>query len=220
MNREDSEARLDALITERALNPEMPGPSGMTSQEWEEVGELASIERELRRAAHVTPALDQDPVAAMLGLVPDPRVQLDGRALARVRKASGRSVGDLAERLTARGWRVTVQEVFRWENQSSRDLPPALIKAIAAEVGADLERVLAVCPNAAVDPFDDATRTPRFRGLIARLANVRGIALALAESQLRGVAAVAVHRGGKPTPEQWLESVEAYVAALEQRHER
>lgn len=220
MNREDPEVRLDPLITERALNPDMPAPAGMTSEEWDDVGELAAIERELRRAASVTPPLDLDPVALMLGLVPDPRVQLDGRALARARKASGQSAADLAGRLTARGWSVTVQQVFRWENQSSHDMPPAVINAVAAEVGTDPERLLTVRPSAVADPFDEAARSPRFRGLVARLAKVRGVALTLAESQLRGVAAVAVHRGDKPTSEQWLDSVESYVVALEQRHER
>jgi hypothetical protein len=57
-------------------------------------------------APPVAPVRPDDPIALMLGLVADPAVTLDGRRLASLRKAAGFNIGDLARRLTTRGWDV------------------------------------------------------------------------------------------------------------------
>ena len=94
-------------------------------------------------AVHEAPALDADPTAAMLGLIPDPQVSLDSRALSRARKRAHMKPSEIAERLMARGWEVGVRDVFRWENQSAMDVSPALIRAIAEVIGATSEQLIA-----------------------------------------------------------------------------
>ena len=54
-----------------------------------EVQELLRIADLLWEEAHGAPPLEDDPVAAMLGLVPDASRSLDPRALNKVTKSSG-----------------------------------------------------------------------------------------------------------------------------------
>ncbi|MFE2755356.1 hypothetical protein ACFXGA_25465 [Actinosynnema sp. NPDC059335] len=102
------------------------------------------------------PVRRDDPVAQMLGLVPDPDVALDGRKLALARKRAKLNLAQFLERLNSRGWDATLQQAFQWE-QNSTVLAPALVDAIADELGVD-RRNLAASPwasNEHGDLFDD-----------------------------------------------------------------
>lgn len=211
-NRDD---QLADLITDRALDPTLGRPDWTTTQEWTMVEQLAPIEHELQEGA-VAPELHQDRTAAMLGLIPDPNTQLDRSALTRLRRGAKLSAGELADRLAARGWDVTHREVFRWENQSVAEVPPALIEAIAATLGVSAPQ-LTSAPVTCETGLD--TNQPTVRALVARLAKSLGITLDLAFSRLNAAASVAVHRGDKPTEDQLLVTLEAYVRAMERRHE-
>lgn len=129
-NRDD---RIADLVTTRALDPGLSRPDWVSDSEWEEITQLALIERELRDGAEAPP-LERDRVAAMLGLVADPALQLNPAGLKRHRQRAGLTLSQVAGRLAARGWDITQRDIFRWENQSSADVPPAVIEALAQVV--------------------------------------------------------------------------------------
>jgi transcriptional regulator with XRE-family HTH domain len=162
------------------------------------------------------PPLADDPVAAMLGLVPDPEIELDGKALATARKRAGLTVSDLALRLTARGWEITSKEIFAWENGRNVPKVPALINALAHEVRADPDRLRT---RSGEDPerarLAAVIASAAFKGLAERWARLQGTTIALASSALESRMLVAVHRGGAPDTEVLLDSLEAMVSAVE-----
>lgn len=77
-----------------------------------EAVELLDIADLLWEAAHGAPPLEQDPVAAMLGLVPDSAHSLNNTALKQAMQRAGLKTSDLAERLSKRGWDVANRDVF------------------------------------------------------------------------------------------------------------
>ena len=162
------------------------------------------------------PPLADDPVAAMLGLVPDAEMELDGKALSGARKQGRLTVSALAQRVAARGWDVTSKDVFAWENGRNLPCVPALIKALAEEtgVGADrLRRTRGADPERA--RFAALVGSDAFKRLAQRWARVQGTTVKLAASALESRMLVAVHRGGAPDPAVLLESLEAMVSAVE-----
>jgi hypothetical protein len=174
-------------------------------------------------AAHSAPPLEKDPVAAMLGVVPDPNFQLDANALARACKASRVKPTALASRLTARGWKIDASDVFRWQTRPAPDVPPALIKAIAEEVHSEPERLVARSQpqrTALVEVAENIAASPRFRDLVQRFATIRQISVEMAESSMKSRMLATVHRGDMPDQEQMLASLESLVHALETERDR
>jgi len=162
------------------------------------------------------PPLADDPVAAMLGLVPDPDWELDGRALANSRKRAGLTVSSLAQRLTRRGWEVTNKDIFAWEGGKNVPRIPALINALAEEAGADpdrLRRPLGADPERA--KLTAVVESDAFKALAERWARLQGTTAALAASALESRMMVAVHRGSVPDADILLESLEVLVTAVE-----
>lgn len=175
-------------------------------------------------AGHGAPPLDADPVAAMLGLVPDPRIRLDSGALSRSRKKARLKPSDLCERLVSRGWDIEVRDVFRWENQIPSDVGPALINAIAEVLGVGAEQLTVVRGTSPErQDFSAIVNSPSFEGLVNRWARLQGISRSLASSALQSRLLATVHRGDRPNDEQMLRSLDSLIAALEQeqnpRHE-
>jgi hypothetical protein len=198
----------------------MPAPAGVSAEEWAEVGRLADIENALFDDAHGAPPLHEDPVAAFLGLVPDPHLSLDQKAFTRARKNAGIAASALAQALQARGWEITTGDVVRWQSKTADEVSPALIKAIAAELRTNIDALTSdKSTSTNADALQQVTRTPAFAALVARFAAVRQIPQSLAESTLRSRALATVHRGDVPAPQQWLASLEAFVSALEERNE-
>jgi len=172
--------------------------------------------------AHRAPALEDDPVAAMLGLVPDASYQLDPRALKRAREASGLQPTTFAQALNRRGWKVTTREVFAWEVKGAPSAPPALLRAAAEVLKVDPDRltrqtarVAASKPPEAVPVANEAAASPQFQDLVARFARLQGIPSRMAGSALQSRMLATVHRGEHPTPDQMLASLEALIEALE-----
>jgi hypothetical protein len=180
----------------------------------------------------VAPPVDQDPIAAMLGLVPDPAYRLDPGVLARARKARRMTVGDLADQLTRRGWSTRGKDVFGWES-SGATLPPATVQAIAELLDVTTERLTGqASPGTSPSPFTStqpapqstqaataaaARVTPRFQAVAARYAALVGLKLSEASDALVGRMLATAHRGAPPDQEQMLSSIEALVEALERR---
>jgi hypothetical protein len=225
----DRDELLADLVAARASNPGMQVPEGVDAALWNEAGELAVVASALRHRALEVPALEDDPVAASLGLVPDARYALEPKALSKARKATGLTASGLASSLNARGWQIRTADILRWEGRHARDVPPALIAALAAVLGTTPDLLSRTRGVATGDGGNDAESVPsalqialndpRFALLARRLARLRGISQAMAESTLRSRGLATVHRGGEPDPERWLDSLEAFVGALEERGE-
>ncbi|WP_027930092.1 hypothetical protein [Amycolatopsis thermoflava] len=197
----------------RSATGELPG---LTDEQRVEVQSLVDVAELLWEAGHGAPPLEDDPVAAMLGLVPDPRYALDREALARARRNANLKPGALADRLSARGWDVERRDVFRWENQSAADVPPALIKAIAEETGTEPDLLtVSRAETGGHEILTALSESPRFGRLVQRWTQIRAVSPGLAASTLKSRALATVHRGDRPDVEQLLASLEALVAALE-----
>jgi hypothetical protein len=207
---------LARLLEARVRGVSEPSMPELSEEERDYLDSLMDVANLLWDAGHSAPALESDPVAAMLGLLPDPRCALDPKALVRARKAAGLKPSDLAARLTVRGWDVQARDIFRWETRSAADVAPALIRAIADETGANVDRLTTSNDSAAEHTSVAAvTKTSRFQWLVERWARVQGISPALAASALESRMWATVHRGDHPDAEQLLQSLDALVAAIE-----
>lgn len=173
----------------------------------------------LWETAHGAPALSIDPVAALLGLVPDSKRALDGKSLARARKRAGLTVGQLALRLEARGWEVQSKDVFRWETRSTADVAPAVINAIAEETGAQVDTLLLTAASRSDESKAVAhvKQSSAFQALVDRWAALQSMSRDLAESALESRMLATVHRGDNPDTDQMLQSLESLVATMETR---
>lgn len=182
----------------------------------DDVKALVDVADLLWLSAQGAPDLADDPVAAMLGLVPDRECMLDPKALARARKQTGYGVSSVAERLRYRGWDVQQGDVFRWETRSGADVPPAVIQAIAEILEVPVERLTAAPGAAAEDDRFAAVETlPAFRQLVERWARTRQVSFVVAAAELRSRSLATVHRGDWPDTEQLLRTLEALVASVE-----
>lgn len=220
MSDEERDEILGDLIAARLTMPDMPAPQGVDPELWEEAGQLTGIAESLRARDFEVPPLEEDPVAATLGLVPDRHFALDSRALTRARKGAGMQTSELAAALVKRGWQVQGRDVFNWENRAADDVSPALITAIATVLGTTADHLRVDRAGEALSGLDAATQTSRFADLARRLAALRGIPESMAASNLRSRGLATVHRGSEPDADRWLDSLENYVAALETSREQ
>jgi hypothetical protein len=183
-----------------------------------EAVELLDIADLLWEAAHGAPPLEQDPVAAMLGLVPDSSRSLSDRALKQAMQTAGLKPSSLAEKLTDRGWEVATRDVFNWQNRGDASVPPALIQAIAEVTGTTADKLTV---DRGESPghraLQSVTSSPAFKALAERWALLRGTTMSLGASALEARLAASVFRGSTPNEEQMLASLEALVEALESR---
>ena len=189
---------------------------------------FTSAKRVLRAAdllwadAHQAPALEDDPIAAMLGLVPDAGYQLDPRAFKRAREASGLQPTAVVAALAKRGWQVTIRDVFTWELKGAPGVPPALLRAAAEVLKVDADRLTrpntaaARVPTEAARVAVEAAASPRFAELTKRFARLQGLTPKMSGSVLHSRMLATVNRGEHPTAAQMLASLEALVEALEQ----
>lgn len=175
--------------------------------------------------AHGAPPLDQDPVAAMLGLVPDPSYQVNPAALKKARTRARLKPTELSAALSKRGWPVTTGDVFKWEQTGTASIAPALVRAVAEELHTDADALTGThfgkAENAgsfqsiAGNVADQVTRSPAFQDLVRRFAKAQRMPSRMASSTLHAQMLATVHRGEHPTPEQMLASLQAFVEVLE-----
>lgn len=184
----------------------------VTSTEVETLIEVADLLWDL---GHGAPPLKSDPVAAMLGLVVDPQFALDQSGLKRARTNAKVKASELARGLAARGWEVRTPDVLRWENQSTVEVAPALIKAIAEVLGTDAERLTTTRDDERDATISEITNSSQFEHLVDRWAAIRGVSKALAASTLTSRMLATVHRGDQPDASQLLRGLDALVAAME-----
>lgn len=160
------------------------------------------------------PPLEDDPVAAMLGLIKNPLVALDSKALARHRKRARMTISELAARLKERGWEVQTGDIFRWENRSAPEVAPALIQAIASVLQTSSDHISVV--QEGQDQFSVVRKTAQFQELLNRWMKAldlpRSTALAALESRM----VTTVHRGEEPDPVQLLAALDILVSSVEE----
>lgn len=171
-------------------------------------------------SAQEAPALEADPVAAMLGLIPESEFRLDPASLTRARRSAKLSVSQLAERLTRRGWAVKTSDVFRWENRTAADVPPAMIQALSEILETATERLVAT--EAVAETSEDlraVRESSLFKDLVARWSQAVHVSRSVAAAMLESRMLATVHRGDQPDTEQLLMSLETLVTSVETRTE-
>lgn len=215
MTDDSRQDEIDRLVADHLAGIESPSFASETARS-AEVADLLHLADLLWDAAHGAPPLERDPVAAMLGLVPDSSRSLDGAALKRALQASGLKVSELAGRLHARGWDVATRDVFNWQSKSTTSVAPAMIQAIAEITGAAAEKLTV---DQGADPSHASLRavtsSKPFQALAERWARLRGTTLNLGASALEARLAASVFRGETPDEDRMIASLEALVSALE-----
>lgn len=205
----DSEEKaqwVDTLVK----NPRTLRPAPVSVEQWRDIQQLAAMERML--SARGAPPVDQDPVAALVGLVPSREVVLDGPQLKRLRGAT--SISELASQLQQYGWDVTSSEVRRWQGNEPVQLPPALVERLAHIVGTTVAQI-----TREMDPKVSmaVVRTPRWDAAVTRLARLLGLGHEAAHIRLSAVVMSTAFRHESEGSQ--VEAAEAYVAQLENSHE-
>ena len=168
-------------------------------------------------SAHGAPPLADDPVAALLGLVPQRHFSLDPRGLKQARKRAGLTVSDLADRLRRRGWEVDKNDVFRWETRSAADVAPAVIEAMSRILDWPVERMILNSP--VIDELAEVRRQPAFDRLVDRWARIQRVSRDVAAAALETRLLATVHRGQRPDSTQLLRVLEELVASVEESDE-
>ncbi len=180
--------------------------------------ELLDIADLLWEAAHGAPPLEQDPVAAMLGLVPDISRSLKEGALRQAIQAAGLKPSTLAQKLSDRGWEVSTRDVFNWQTRGDASVSPALIQAIAEVTGTAAEKLTVDRGEApGHQALQSVTSSAAFKALAERWARLRGTTTSLGASALEARLAASVFRGKHPTEGQMIASLEELITALETR---
>lgn len=217
MNDEERDRLVAELLErpqERAL---ILGDAELSDQERAELADIVETADALWLAAQGAPALEDDPVAAMLGLLPDSECRLDSAALSRVRKRIRLSVSDVASALRERGWDFEKSDVFRWETRTATDVPPAAIQALADILRAPVDDLISAPSEASLPRYVGEVRAhPLFEQLVDRWAQARRVSRPVAAATLESRMLATVHRGEHPDTEQLLRSLDALVTSVEQ----
>lgn len=216
MRNDERDRLVDELIDQPQERGRLLREAALTGNELEQILGITETADALWLAAHGAPALQEDPVAAMLGLLPSDECRLSSAAFRRARKRAGVSVSDVAERLHQRGWDYTHGDVFRWETRTADDVPPAVVEVLADILGAPTAKLLAGSSSASVPSLVDAVRShPGFEELVDRWASAQRVSRNAAVAMLESRMLATVHRGEQPDPEQLLGSLDALVASIE-----
>jgi hypothetical protein len=220
MNDDERDRLIAELIAKPHERERILHDAELNDEELENITALCDTADLLWLAAHGAPPLADDPVAAMLGLVPDPECSLDSKALTAARRRVGLTASGLAERLHERGWEFQKGDVFRWETRSAADVTPAVIQAIADILSRPVESLIAApVPTSAQDQLASVRQHPLFERLVDRWARIQHVSRAVAAAALETRMAATVHRGERPDPEQLLHALEALVTSVEQANE-
>jgi len=190
----------------------------LTSAQAQEIADLLDTARLVRSVGIDIPALSQDRTAEMLGLVSDQ--PLDRRELKRLRLRKGLSVSQLAQSLRKRGWEVSDQQSFDWEQHDHLLMSTALMSVVAEELGTEPAVLVRGAETEQASTLRAIRNTDQFRAFVGRWASALRISIDAAESQLSSKALAAVYRGDAADGEQMLQSLAALVAAVESRNGR
>ena len=171
----------------------------------------------VRESVLIVPPRASDPIAAMLGLVPDPSLRLDGAKFAKRCKARGQKPNSLAAALADRGWRVSAADVFRWQNGNTSDVHPALMQVVAELLSTNVGELSSESASGLDSVVSQISKTSEFDALVQRFARARSMTADVARSALTSRMLAAAHRGDEADAEQMLQSIEVLVSAVERR---
>jgi transcriptional regulator with XRE-family HTH domain len=217
MNDDDRDRLLAELLARPTERERILHDAQLNERDRVEIAELVDTADMLWLSAQGAPPLEDDPVAAMLGLIPDAECSLDARALSQARRRVGMTVSQVAERLQGRGWEVQTGDVFRWEQGSTSDVAPAVVEAVADILNVSVESLIASpALGSRQDFLADIRRNSLFEQLVDRWARIRRVSRAAAAAALESRLVATVHRGDRPDPEQLLRSLDVLVSSLEE----
>lgn len=220
MRDEDRDRLLAELIESPYERERIMRDAELDDQDRQDVEALTETADVLWLSAQGAPALDEDPVAAMLGLVPDRECRLESKSLSRARKRAGLAISALAERLRQRGWEIDTKDVFRWETRSAADVAPAIVQAVADILSTSVDSLIAApSSTSARGPLAAVRGHPLFEELVDRWARVQRIPRPVAIASLESRMYATVHRGEHPDTEQLLRSLDALVTSVERTDE-
>lgn len=216
MDQHRNDPEFDALIDEYVRSGRKPSLAGLNESERDDVEALLRVADLVWEQGHGAPSLEADPIAAALGLVPDPETMLEPRALKSAMAKSGLQASEVARQLKAREWAVETRDVFAWTTRGGPAVSPALVRAIADIVGTSAARLTGERRST---PFElavrEVVRTPAFESLAERWAHLHRTTLASARTLLAARMPAAAHRGDHPDTDQILASLETLVTTLE-----
>lgn len=220
MSKEDWEEVLSRLLEGGPGSKRDELLAGLSDGDRDKVRSLLDVADLVWEAGHGAPPLEGDPVAAMLGLLPDPDYYLDSKAFSQKRKLAGLQPSELARRLTDRGWKVSASDIFRWETKFASEVSPALVRAIADVLKSEPDSLIThVAAASSVGPLVAKVKaSANFWVLVERFAHLQGLSRMMAASALESRMLATVHRGDPPDADQMLASLEALVRALETKH--
>ncbi len=164
------------LALERGQTP--PSLHKLRETELREAQEVIRLlEAAWNAAALAIPALEDDPVAAELGLVaPRAPVMLNGVAIKVARARQGLSIGDVSRRLIAEGHPTSIRWLFGVEQGSSTPVDATLAEAISRMLGVSLTDITAVAATRKSDSLVAFLRSPRYAEIIRDWAVRLGLA--------------------------------------------
>jgi hypothetical protein len=186
----------------------------LTVDEQADIDSLLHVADLLWEAKHDdVPPLEQDPTAIMLGLVSDPAITLDGQAVKTCRMRAGLGHKELAACMAARGWEITTKDVFSWETKTVAGVCPALIRAVAEELGVEESTVTAHAAISAESVIDRVQAHPKFAPLAGWWAEVTHVSDQDARRQLASRMVATANRGSDLDEEQWLDMLSKLIQA-------
>lgn len=216
MNDDERDQLLAELIERPQDRERIMHDTRLSVRDRDDLTALVDAADELWLSAQSAPALEDDPVAAILGLVPESDCRLESVSLARARKRARLSVSDLADHLRQRGWEFDKSDVFRWENRTAVDVPPAVVQAISDILDAPVDGLIsAVVSKSLPEQLTAALKHPLFEQLAHRWAEAQRVSYGVAAAMLEGRMLATVHRGEQPDAEQLLRSLDALVSSIE-----
>ena len=218
MNAEELDQVVETLLDHPADRAQIVSNANLTPTQTVQVEELLAIADAVWIAGYEPPARESDPVAAMLGLIPDPALKLNPRALAKARQKARVDIADVARQLQMVGWEYTTADVFRWETKAVDNVPPAVMNAVADFIGADVDSLVA-SPNRNADRSVLAgfVETDQFASLVERWAAAVNVPQTVAAAELRSRSLATVHRGAEPDEVQLMAVLDALVTSVERR---
>lgn len=217
MNDEQTLAALDQYVEYLAGRSTLPDLAALPPTQQQKIKDLWAT-ADLLWEAGTLPPIEDDPVAVKLGLVPDPTVILDPAKVTRWRKKASLKPSAIADILRSRGWDVSASQVFNWQQQEKFDVPPALIKALAAVLGAEAEQLVSPADQSALEQeLSELLRDDRFEAIVTRWAKLTGLDTRNAQIALQSKMLSTVRRGEQLTNEQWIRVLTTLVEAKESR---
>lgn len=216
MNDDERDRLLAELIEKPQERDHILRDAKLSGRDRDELTGLVDTADAVWQSAQGAPALEDDPIAAMLGLVPDRECQLDSAALSRARKRAHLNVSDVAARLRQRGWEFDKSDVFRWEARTATDVPPAVVQAIADILSTSVDDLTTASASPSLpDHLAAVRRNPRFDQLVDRWVEARRVSRTVAAAALESRMLATVHRGEQPDTEQLLRSLDTLVTSVE-----